>query len=307
MIMTVAEAPVRAPLPKHVPLKLESREAQLALGPLAKLIGTWSGIGWNMIAVPNGTGGFELLVNLIDETITFTPIEALVPNRSNGGGTMLLAGLSYEIKVTDAGDGPNKGNLLHAENGMWLWPTNIGPKVDSDTATDEVFTPKTVVRLANIPHGNSLVAIGPFEKIKGKPAIPDISGMPTPLTGALPGYDNVYLNQIGDFDPQFPNRFLANTIEEQKIISTLQLSVSTSDDVDGGIVNIPFIRQYADAKSLESTFWVETVEDTDGKESVQLQYSQTVDIYFHKHFDQTPGLIKWPHVTVNTLKLVTPQ
>ena len=55
--------------------------------------------------MPNGTGGFELLVNEIDETITFTPIEALVPNRSNGGGTMLLAGVQYDIKVTDAAGG----------------------------------------------------------------------------------------------------------------------------------------------------------------------------------------------------------
>ena len=98
-----------------------------------------------------------------------------------------------------------------------------------------------------------------------------------------------------------------DTIKEQNITSTLQLSVTTSDDVDGGIVNIPFIRQYADAKSLESTFWLETVKDhVTGELSLQLQYSQTVDIYFHKHFDATPGLIKWPHVTVNTLKPVNP-
>ena len=85
------------------------------------------------------------------------------------------------------------------------------------------------------------------------------------------------------------------------------LGCTTSDDVDGGIVNIPFIRQYADAKSLESTFWLETITDpTTGATSVQLQYSQTVDLYFIKHFDNTPGLIKWPHVTVNTLKPVNP-
>ena len=147
----------------HVPLKLETPEATEALGPLAGLVGTWSGIGWNLIAVPNGTGGFKLLVNEIDETITFTPIEALVPNRSNGGGTMLLAGVQYDIKVTDAAEGPNKGNLLHAENGMWLWPTNMAPTPGADTATDEIFTPITVVRIATVPHGNSVVAIGPFE------------------------------------------------------------------------------------------------------------------------------------------------
>ena len=40
------------------------------------LFGKWSGTGWNMIAVPNGKGGFELLVNEIDETITFTAIDS---------------------------------------------------------------------------------------------------------------------------------------------------------------------------------------------------------------------------------------
>jgi hypothetical protein len=292
---------------RHVPLNLESPEAVAALGPLAGLVGTWQGIGWNLIAVPNGTGSFQLLVNQINETITFTPIEALVPNRSNGGGTMLLAGVQYDIKVTDADEGPNNGNLLHAENGMWLWPTNMAPVASDDTATDQVFTRKTVVRLASIPHGNSLVAIGPFETIDGPPVIPDISSLPTPVDGALFGYTDVYQIPVGDFLPSSPNKFLQNAIEGQTITSTLQLSVTTSDDVDGGIVNIPFIRQYADAKSLESTFWVETVKDhVTGESSLQLQYSQTVDIYFHKHFDLTPGLIKWPHVTVNTLKPVNP-
>jgi hypothetical protein len=300
----IAEATSRT---RHVPLSLETPEAVAALGPLAGLVGTWSGIGWNLIAVPNGKGGFQLLINEIDETITFTPIEALVPNRSNGGGTMLLAGVQYDIKVTDAGDGPNKGNLLHAENGMWLWPTNMAPTPGADTATDEVFTRKTVVRLASIPHGNSLVAIGPFETIAGPPVIPDISSLPTPLNGAVFNYTDAYTMPVGDFIPSAPNAFLQDAIKEQVITSTLQLSVTTSDDVDGGIVNIPFIRQYADAKSLESTFWLETVKDhVTGESSLQLQYSQTVDIYFHKHFDETPGLIKWPHVTVNTLKLVNP-
>lgn len=303
--MTAVDAPVQSSLPKHVPLNLADAKSLDSLGPLAALLGKWSGIGWNMIAVPNGKGGFELLVNRIDETITFTAIEALVPNRSNGGGTMLLAGVSYDVKVTDATRGPNYGNLLHVENGMWLWPTNIGPVVTDDKATDEIFTPKTVVRIATVPHGNSLVAIGPFTPIEGAPEIPDISGMPIPLTGALPGYDNVYLNKHGDFDPQFPNRFLINANAKQEILATLALSVTTDDDVDGGIVNIPFIRQYADAKSLESTFWVETVLDEKGNKTQQLQYSQTVDIYFHKHFDKTPGLIKWPHVTVNTLAFVS--
>jgi hypothetical protein len=291
----------------HVPLKLETPEATEALGPLAGPVGTWSGIGWNLIAVPNGTGGFKLLVNEIDETITFTPIEALVPNRSNGGGTMLLAGVQYDIKVTDAAEGPNKGNLLHAENGMWLWPTNMAPTPGADTATDEIFTPITVVRIATVPHGNSVVAIGPFETIAGPPDIPDISSLPTPTDGALFGYTDVYQIPVGDFLPSSPNKFLQDAIEGQNITSTLQLSVTTSDDVDGGIVNIPFIRQYADAKSLESTFWLETVQDpTTGATSLQLQYSQTVDLYFIKHFDHTPGLIKWPHVTVNTLKPVNP-
>jgi hypothetical protein len=304
--MTAVDAPVQSSLPKHVPLNLSDAKSLDSLGPLAALLGKWSGTGWNMIAVPNGNGGFQLLVNEIDETITFTAIEALVPNRSNGGGTMLLAGVSYDIKVTDATEGPNFGNLLHAENGMWLWPTNLAPKVTDTTATDEIFTPKTVVRIATVPHGNSLVAIGPFSKFKGAPKIPNISGLPTPVTGAPNGYSEVYRGKRGDFDPQQPNSFLIDQNKKADIVSTLALSVTTSDDVDGGIVNIPFIRQYADAKALESTFWVETVKDaTTGELSQQLQYSQTVDIYFHKHFDLTPGLIKWPHVTVNTLAFVS--
>ena len=73
--------------------------------------------------------------------------------------------------------------------------------------------------------------------------------------------------------------------------------------MDGGIVNIPFIRQYADAKSLESTFWARDRPGRDHRATLlgSFEYSQTVDHLLPSSTStMTPGLIKWPHVTVNT-------
>jgi hypothetical protein len=75
----------------------------------------------------------------------------------------------------------------------------------------------------------------------------------------------------------------------------------------GGINNIPFVTTHANAVSMRATFWIqELAEDTaDGNPKLRLQYLQVVILEFAPRRDGTPGLIHWPHISINTLEKVS--
>lgn len=283
-------------LPQFV--RLAPEDVVPDLGPLAGLVGTWTGKqGWNLIAVPkpDDTNGFTLLVRPYHETIVFTPLGVLVPDR--GASEILnIYGLEYSLKVSDA----LTTQPLHLENGMWLY-------------TNDPQSPQapTVVRHATVPHGNSVLALGTSQQADGPPNIPEMDAFPigNPFDPPMNGYTDPYMfppppKVPGQppFSTKDPNEVLRATIKDQNILSTLTLSVSTqAAGGGGGILNIPFIQQNANATAFDATFWLETVNDQEtGEPYAQLQYSQQTNLEFIKRGDGQ-GLITWPHVNVNTL------
>lgn len=273
------------------------------LGPLSHLVGTWIGNhGWNMIAVPKGANSFQLLIRPYFETITFTPLGALVPNRG-GIDTMLVAGVQYELRVSDA----ETNQPLHLENGMWLLLNNIqSASEDANGSSAAHASPEVVqypiARQSSIPHGDSLLALGNFSIIDGPPPISDLNAIPDIGKTTRLGYLDPYLTPMQGFSPANANQTLQDAIKEQTIVQTITLDVSTQNN--GGIVNIPFIAKHANASAFQCTFWIETVKNEEtGVEFEQLQYSQQVNLDFIQKFgDPNPAdLIMWPHVNVNTL------
>jgi hypothetical protein len=269
-------------------------------GPLVDLAGTWAGSGFNLISRPGKDVGlpFVLQVNATKEVLTFDPIHAQIINRGSEQGDLTLFAIPYSQLVNDA----VTSGLLHAERGMWL---NV-------PATEDPAQPETVVRLATIPHGDSVVAQGtftratrpqishvnpgPFDPMTGKPIgpgyFPPPFQAPNTITGALPH----------GFHIHNPNAALTSVIEGQNITNTVVLQVSTEPlpvpsnlpgPFGGGILNIPFVTANANAISLEATFWIETVEPPDAEPFLQLQYTQTVILNFIG--------INWPHISVATL------
>lgn len=280
-------------LPQFV--RLSPTHAVEDLGPLARLVGTWTGRqGWNLIAVPtpNKPDTFTLLVRPYYETITFTPLGVMVPDR--GASEILnIYGLEYSLKVSDL----ETNEPLHLENGMWLY-----------TADPQTPESPTIVRQAAIPHGNSLLALGSSQVAEGPPTIPELNAFPVGNPSDPPrfGYTDVYMNSGLPFSASDANAVLREAIADQNILSTLTLSVSTEAPGGGGIVNIPFIQKNASATTFSGTFWIETVENEVTKEPFdQLQYSQQTNLEFIKCgsgcAEGGSGLIVWPHVNVNTL------
>ncbi|MGH7029998.1 MAG: heme-binding protein [Stellaceae bacterium] len=287
----IAMAPRRA----SPPLKAAADR----LGPLADLAGTWVGSGFNLISLPDfdsrppstGPKAFRLKLNATRETLQFIPIGGPVPNRGSitdlgtgaGQSDIQLHGLTYLQRVSDA----VTNDALHIEPGIWL-------NVPATTVLP--VQPATVVRLGTIPHGDSMLAQGNSLTVAGGPLIGAIDSTPTG-PGILPGYLDPFLNP--PLPPGFklpfvknPNLALQEAIQGQDITNTVVLIISTSPS--GGIVNIPFVVQNANATKLDAVFLIETVQQPDGSGTfMQLQYTQTVILNFLG--------IDWPHISVATL------
>ena len=274
------------------------------LGRLSGLVGKWTGTGFNVIWRPNSVPGQDrfLELNRTNETLEFEAIKGAIPNRGLLQGDINMFGITYLQQISDL----NLGAGLHIEPGIWAHV----PK------TSNPAEPVTVVRMASIPHGTTIVAQGisaGADETVG-PTIPAVSikpfsiGAPTAtidfpeqtLTTATTfrtpaaGLVGVTQKMVND-----PNSVLRDAIAKQHITNTIKLQVSTAHKpvVGGGTANTAFLIGGPDgpnavAATVTATFWLEKLQ---GETSFrQLQYTQTVLLNFN-------GL-SWPHITVATLR-----
>ncbi len=238
-----------------------------------------------------------------------------MPNRGvNKNGTttqtdQFVVTLDYEqtiIQIASEDFPPSEfaggsGDGIHHEPGLWLHMVN--------EKTNEL----DIARLATIPHGDSVLALGKYDEISGPPTIHDINGLPVGVNQDL---DHPYLSPYKKFhenlfqnlfDPTSPNDLLKKANEGVDIIRTTILPVDTSVE-SGGISNIAFVVKQANAAEMQSTFWIQELAEKDaaGNPKLRLQYSQVVLLDFFTRRDGLPGLIRWPHVSINTLEKVVP-
>ncbi len=261
-------------------------------GALTGLIGTWVGSqGYNMIALPNQQGGFGLLVAPYTETLTITAVPATTPDRGLSS-IVQIPTLQYATTISDSRDGA----LMHVEAGFW----ETIPAADNGGF--DIF------RLATIPHGDALTAMGNATSFSGPPAIDvTLSGLPT---GDLPssfGYTDAYTGPpVDGYSSESPNVFLAATLQARldqgySVATTTQLDISTVNQ--GGISNIAMVGANTPTTQFDATWWIETLVDAHGNQSMQLQYSQRTLMSFPVHGDTGAQTIVWPHININTLTL----
>lgn len=318
----------------------QGRDIQVAhsgdeeLGALQRLPGKWinskagentgfEGRGWNMIALPfvdeGGGPNYRMLVNQYNEVLEFQTIDGPVPNRGidqqvpdNTDQSIFALDYQQGISQIAVADSPAtdesihgpEGGAIHHEPGFFL---NI-----LDQQTEDL----DIARLATIPHGDSVLAMGRSQYLDGRPTVPQISGLPIGATtnlgspylapyAAFSG-NNAFKGKEGagfpGFDVVEPFRLLQLGIDGLDVKSTTELHLDTKFST-GGIVNIPFVVKQANATEMTSIFWIMELNDTtpDGSPKFALSYIQVVMLEFFPRFDTEPGLIKWPHVSINTM------
>lgn len=271
---------------------------EINFGNLTGLIGNWHGAnGFNLIAVPDQKGDFELLIDPYTEDLVVNAVPATTPNR----GLIIIENiptLQYSTTISETAD--TKNSLMHVEGGFWELTTQSARNAGFD-----------IFRIASVPHGNAVEAMGNSSVCDGPPDFDgDFNALPTGDLPPLSGYTDKYIGEplYPDFSPLFPTRTLSNYLQKQidgglKVTKTVTLRVSTRNK--GGIANIASIRTNANATEFDATFWIETLEDKDGHVFRQLQYAQRIMIEFPIKIDLPGQTIAWPHVNVNTLTLVT--
>lgn len=339
-------------LPQPAPrLKLTNRGTPPPqdLGPLEHLVGTWKaeGTGWNMIALPfQGAPAppagfrFRILMNQYNEELQFTFVDDDVPNRGllragEVDSDQLVVTLDYQQKIAQiaAEDRPDSSGLagaaglpIHHEPGLWLYEKNRRTKDDDIRGEVEL----DVARLASIPHGNSILALGRSEVHQGMPPIPAVSGLPSGRFEDVltPDYDfrdptrpdpylepyrhyieNPFMGTVigvpgfPGFNPADMNQILRFANTNLNIERTTTLTVDSTRK-SAGISNVPFTVREAEPVSMKSTFWIQELAEKDayGKPKLRLQYSQVVMLnFFRPREDELPERVAWPHISIATL------
>jgi hypothetical protein len=319
------------------------------LGPLEQLLGVWigEGTGWNMIALPFQTAPaspagfkFRVLMNQYDEELRFDFVDDDVPNRGltrpgDPASDQFVVTLDYQQQIAQvaAEDRPASGGLaglpglpIHHEPGLWLYEKNRRTKDDNIKGDVVTEIELDVARLASIPHGNSVLAIGKSEVHEGMPDIPPISGLPSGRFEDVltPDYDfksdpylepykhyidhpfmgNVTFPGFPGFSPADMNEILRFANQGVNIVRTTTLTVDSTRK-SAGISNAPFSVREADPRSMKSTFWIQELADTDeyGNPKLRLQYSQVVMLnFFRPREDEFPDRAVWPHISIATLE-----
>ncbi|HEX4688542.1 MAG TPA: heme-binding protein [Nocardioides sp.] len=277
------------------------------LGPLAALAGTWQGHGFNTIWRPHHNVQDRFLeLNLTTETLEFEKIPGAIPNRGFAQKDINMFGLHYLQQISDS----TLDAGIHLEPGIWA-------TVPKTTAPAK---PPTVVRMATIPHGTSVLAQGEASVIAGPPVIEDTDIIPFGIGDpsgkgtfhqaeqSFPELDlskNTQFRQpakastVPDITQAMvknPNLVLQRTISHQNVVNTVVLRVKATNTHPHsiGTANTFFLTQNASASHVTATFWIETVKKPQGGHFLQLQYTQNVTLDFN-------GL-SWPHVSVATLR-----
>lgn len=340
------------PLPKRdQPLTNRGAPSPGNLGPLEQLLGVWTanGTGWNMIALPfqNAPAApagfkFRLLMNQYDEELRFTFVDDGVPNRglTRAGDPdfdQFVVTLDYQQRIAQVAaedrppslDAGAAGLPIHHEPGLWLYDKNRRAKDDHIVGDQVSEVVLDVARLASIPHGNSVLALGRSERHDGMPEIPALSGLPSGRFEDVktPAYDfksdpylepyKHYINSpfmgtvnpvavpgFPGFSPADMNEILRFANKGVKILRTTTLTVDSTRK-NGGVRNAPFSVREAEAASMKSTFWIQELAEKDafGNPKLRLQYSQIVMLnFFRPREDEHPGLAVWPHISIATLE-----
>jgi len=282
------------------------------LGLLGDLPGTFIGTGFNLIARPDkqNNNPFFLELNATQEILEFTNIGGDIPNRGSIQSDLILHGVRYLQRVADC----TTHTAIHLEPGLWL-------HLPSTSAPDPV-TQETYVRQTTIPHGDSVLAQSTFfTTLNGGPQIAPVDS--TPFTGQIPDLNSPPANPVTNasylrpytatplpteclpagLDPvqtiKNPALVLQAAIAGRNIKETVVIQISTAPV--GGIVNIPFVVQNANATRLDAIFWIEKVLDPAAGPDpfIQLQYVQRVILDFPPAIGAP--IISWPHISVATL------
>lgn len=358
-------------MPYPIPCPVPGKPHKALLAEFQELlVGTWENktfpgsdqggadkpLSYNIMPLPskNDQNGYILKNFKYTEKIRFNDCDAdktlaIGAGAPNRGGLVSqnIKVLFYEqqVKYAEGPGGPapgKKADVVHVENGTWLFlPIYVqqdGPYPADDDKTpvsDALKQPSdiTIAKQINVPHGNSVLALGSYEtiaekdaagkylvksRISGAPVIPDAdSPFPRPANPVKPpdslktnlNADAVYSTRKktkANFQNPHPELTLHSNAPLQDAVGIikpdyyLHWNVTTQPlpNGQGQVTNIPFEHRRAQVIEYYADYWI-LLKGHDYKHRY-LAYTQTMVMELCIK-DKT---YKFPHVTCNTLTYV---
>lgn len=288
-------------------------------------------------------GGFIFETIPYSETITFSPIAITSNFGTFPGGqppqqVQQIGALLYDQRIKSAGaedayfrEGYSQenrtalqkyfaaknfenGDDIHAEVGMILNISNFNDGLQ-------------FARMGTIPHGNTMLCLGNgTANVSGSPEFP--GDMNTSLM--VPFSENpekrlplAYASNtikpnggpsdipfpFSQMDPRQPYTVLGDALKGLNVKEFTHLNLSTANGT-GGLLSIPFLGNRSstnptmDTTQMDVDYWLSTVQGPNGDVPL-LQYFQNIRIVFPFTNDPVKLRIVWPHIGLNTLKLVS--
>ena len=262
-------------------LEAEAAPSVPDLGPIGNFVGSWVGFGFNTIFRPSNpatTGTDNVLeLNLTTEKLDFSPSLGSIPNRGEVQGDIFLNGVPYLQSINDVTT-PGESTGIHFEPGIWLSvPATVNPAVPTSS----------VVRMASIPHGTTILAQGTSFTVPGGPLIDKADITPFTGGGRIPFPSQTASNQSTPRIPQVlpvpgspltladwqdmltdPNSVIRKIAQQQTITNSVVIKIATNSPaplVGGGTQDIAFLvgnpptNPNANAVTMSAIFWIETV------------------------------------------------
>lgn len=197
-----------------------------------------------------------------------SPIEACRGRHPQSDQFVVTLDYQQKIAQVEAGDRPDSGGLaglaglpIHHEPGLWLYEENRRSKEDNILGDTVIEVELDVARLASIPHGNFVLALGKSAVHRGMPKIPPMSELPSGRFEGVntPDYDfksdpylepykhysdnpfmgNVSVPGFPGFSPDDMNEILRFANQALNIVRTTTLTVDSTRR-SAGISNAPF-------------------------------------------------------------------
>lgn len=186
-------------VPRYPPYTPSVLTQDATYGVLKQLEGTWVNVnttdnpanfGLHTTCMPSpGTnsetvpGKFTFLCENYTEELTFTLVPGGVRNRA-GANEQFCGAVKYDQTIRNA-----EGNLIHVENGMYLWLEQMfNHPADDDSIKSDIGYPElsagagangptfipnySVSRSGSIPHGSTISLFGKDTQKSGKPEFP---------------------------------------------------------------------------------------------------------------------------------------
>ncbi|HEY0312897.1 MAG TPA: heme-binding protein [Allosphingosinicella sp.] len=289
--------------------------ANLAVGPLAHLLGTWTNanigesmrggpenpFSYNLMTLPQSPTadpkdpnespyGYILKSMSYYEEITFSAIHGPAANRG-GTGSQISNAILYEQRVY-VSNGPAEDTLVHFENGIWgflspmaqaLGPYGDGDGTSAGTATFGSAPPPlqyNIFKQISVPHGNSVLACGNVA-LDGTGSPITQSGAPKigPPPQVLPTGINTDIyraqNSVQNLNPAYA---LNPNLPLSEALALSEISQFIQLDVSSmsGGGAVANIGYEQQKADVTEYYATYWLEDTGGGNFTQLQYSQTI-------------------------------